>query len=180
MRLDIEISYKGLLTKAPQSARQRIWRDMRPAIDMAANEMVAGIVKFTPVGATGALRRGIHADVNILPGMIVGLVQPTEAYAPAVELGTKAHWAPLPPLEYWVRRKLRISGARSKGVARAIQLRIAGRARGRPGGTSIHSLRTTGTWGYLMFMRGFKARKSRARRIIQQYLSAAVRRLGGK
>lgn len=94
---------------------------------------VMGIIENEPkgkhkgaIGSTGDLRKRIHVEQGHRAGIISTVVKPGVHYAVFVHEGTRPHWAPLAPLETWVRRKLRIKGdSEVTGVAKQIQYKIS-------------------------------------------------------
>lgn len=95
----------------------------------AVERLRANIAARAPVGATGELRRRVESEVRVPSSGkavdVTGSVFINElAYAVPVNEGSRPHWAPLAPLEYWVERKLKLQGEEAKRVARLIQYKI--------------------------------------------------------
>lgn len=109
----------------------------RRAPDVVREELTAAMLEsellllretqeFTPVGAHGTLRQSeIAQDPVISSDTVIGVVGTSLPYAPAVELGSRPHWAPIEPILEWVRLKLGISEKEAKGVAYRVQRGIA-------------------------------------------------------
>lgn len=107
----------------PQAARI-----VEQAMAKATEQLRTVAFEETPVGATGFLRGGIAADVQVIsqePVDVAGQVWWQAGYAPVVEYGSRPHWAPIAPLQHWVERKLHVPPGESYGVARKIQFKIA-------------------------------------------------------
>lgn len=58
---------------------------------------------------------------------IEGGVGTNVAYALPIEFGARPHWPPLAPIEFWVRRKLRVPAKEVRGVAFLVARKIAKR-----------------------------------------------------
>ena len=56
---------------------------------------------------------------------VQGVVSSNVKYAAYVEFGTRAHWAPLAPLVYWVRRKFGLKGDALFASAKGLQKKIS-------------------------------------------------------
>lgn len=81
--------------------------------------------------ASGQLRAGITGKVRVHLYELLGEVGTVakganDNYAPAVEYGTRPHWAPIEPLVEWVKLKgfAKNEGSRRR-IARAVQIKIA-------------------------------------------------------
>lgn len=117
-------------------------------------KMQGEVQKNTPVGATGNLRRLIASSVDVLsekPVNVIGSVFTIVPYAEAVESGAPPRWIAFKKLEFWVNRKLGITGEPGVQVTKRIQKSI------RKKGTSTWAEQFTGTMGYEMFERGLVA-----------------------
>lgn len=115
----------------PDLAREEVGRFMHAATAHLQGE----VIEHTPA-AEGVLRGSIHPYVQEIPGGMLGGVGTALAYAEAVELGTRPHWAPIAPLEQWARTKLGLGPKEAASAARGIQRAIA--ARGTPAAGMFH------------------------------------------
>ncbi len=97
-----------------------LWFAVHDAMSQCVQVVESKAKEKAPV-AFGQLRAGISSEVMVTDDAIEGVVSTSlgkatggklVGYAPAVEYGSKPHWAPLEPLVEWVRVK-RISGVYS-------------------------------------------------------------------
>lgn len=84
-----------------------------------------GMQKLAPMGATARLKQGMHE--RILPHRLEARIVSKARHTRPVLHGSKPHWAPVKPLERWVRRKLRVPLKRVKSVTYAVRRKIARR-----------------------------------------------------
>jgi hypothetical protein len=141
----------GALKITLRSAKAQ--RALHRAPDIYVEEMTAAVTEGslllerevkerTPTSGAGTLRESIGAlPVTISEASVAGGVGTSIAHALPVELGSRPHWAPIEPLEDWVRRKLGLRGEEAKQVARGVRFKIAKK----------------GTKGAFMFRDGSKA-----------------------
>ena len=98
--------YKELIDpgKITAQMRQEFLRAMYKSCLFVEGELI----KASPVGATSMLRGSWTHEVIETPHSIEGNVfSHGVLYTPFVEEGTKPHWPPASPIEYWVKRKIR-------------------------------------------------------------------------
>lgn len=82
----------------------------------------------TPEGAGPIhLRDSYHTKVSYEGEQVRGIFGTPLEHGEPVEMGTRAHFPPIAPLQHWVERVLRIDGERSEGVAFAIARAISRR-----------------------------------------------------
>lgn len=95
--------------------------------------------QHAPVGATGALKQGIvaelHQDIDAMHEILTE-TPPADAYAAYVEKGTKPHFPPIRALVPWVKKKL---GVQNDKEARCVAFMVA------------HAISLRGTEGAFMF-----------------------------
>jgi hypothetical protein len=130
----------------------------------AVNLLEAAVKKGTPYGAGPIhLRDTVHSSVKASGERIVGMVGTPAKYGESVELGTKAHFPPVGPLQFWVEKKLGYSGAEAASVAFLIARAISVR----------------GTKGAKMFETGFEDQEARVMAILNEIPDDIVRRVSG-
>ncbi len=113
----------------------------------------------TPVN-TGQLRSSIGFSSSRLAGNdIEGRIGTNLGYAIPVERGSRPHWPPLEPIEFWVRRKLRPPRKQIRSVAFLVARKISRR----------------GTKAHRMFEQGLEETRPRISRIFQR-LPQAIKR----
>ena len=134
----VEWKNKEVLEQAPQIFSEEKTRALTETGMLLERE----IKERTPVGAFGLLRPSIAAEAF---GDRVEIGTPLE-YAEPVEYGSKPHWAPLAPLEYWAEKKLG-----DASIGRKIWYSIAHK----------------GTRPRLMFTRGLAMSASKVMRILE-------------
>lgn len=81
----------------------------------------------TPSGATGKARQAVTHEVEMLVGSVEGHIdyaEPASAYIGFVDQGTRPHWPPVAPIQFWAMRVLGKSDPRTVfGIRRAIATR---------------------------------------------------------
>jgi hypothetical protein len=113
----------------------------------------AAVKKKTPYGAGPIhLRDTVFGTVKELGQKITGIVGTPAKYGEAVECGTKPHFPPIDPLEFWVEKKLGLSGREARSVAFLIARAISVR----------------GTKAAHMFEKGFGENEARVVRILNE------------
>ena len=81
-----------------------------------------------PAINTGLLRGSVAPRTPRVEGRTIeGGIATNVSYALPVEAGSRPHWPPRAPIEFWVRRKLRVPGPQVKGVAFLVARKIARR-----------------------------------------------------
>ena len=137
-KFKVDWKNQKVFEQAPEIFRQ----EKAAALTEAGMLLEKEIPARTPEGATGILRKSIAAQ---LFGDRMEVGTPI-AYAEPVELGSKAHWAPLAPLEMWAIRKF--------GDAEI-------------GKKVWYSIAHKGTKAVLMFTRAFAMNYSKIQRILE-------------
>lgn len=85
------------------------------------------VILKTPVN-TGQLRASVGFSQPVVTERdIEGRLGTNVAYALPVEFGSRPHWPPGAPIEFWVRRKLRVPAPRVRAVAFLVARKIARR-----------------------------------------------------
>lgn len=131
-------------------------------ITEAVNLLERVIKKNAPYGAGPIhLRDTIHEKVSIQGERVVGIVGTPVEWGEPVEMGTKPHFPPVGPIQFWVERKLGYSGDEAASVAFLIARAISRR----------------GTKGKKMFARGFEENEARVLSILNGIPDEIVRRL---
>lgn len=127
-------------------------KDVRLAAVIEAVNLIEREVKLrTPVGAGPIhLRDTIHGRAESRGATVWGVVGTPLEHGEPVEFGTKPHFPPLGPIEFWVEKKLGLSGDEAHAAAFLIARKIAAH----------------GTMGAHMFEKGFEAAKDRVNRIL--------------
>lgn len=152
-----DAAFAGLASRAPAIFQG----ELVPAVTEASMFAEREVKERTPTSGAGTLRDSIGAlPVAISGAAISAGVGTSLAYAAAVELGSKPHWAPIAPLLEWVQRKLGLSGEEAEAAAQSIQYKIAAR----------------GTEGSFMFRDGFAA----VTPFVRELLAAATARAAAK
>lgn len=104
------------------------WQEaVRVGLSAAALHLLRAVKLASPVGVTSVLQTSWTVDpptADAEPTVVI-YTRPAAVHGMFVEYGTRPHWAPLPPLELWVRKKLGVPQPQSWGVARAVRWRIA-------------------------------------------------------
>jgi len=117
----VDIEVIGL--KETQANLDKIAQDLRGAPMVQAMRDATMLVtgdarRLAPVD-TGRLRASIMPEVKSMNNEIMGIVGSNVVYAPYMELGTRAHWAPPGALALWARRH----GVSEFVIRRAIAMR---------------------------------------------------------
>ena len=138
-------------------------RDARVAkITEGLNLFEREVVKRTPYGAGPIhLRDTIHGEVNVSGKKVEGILGTPMEHGEPVEFGTKPHFPPTGPIQFWVERKLGITGDEAASVAFLIARAISIR----------------GTKGAKMFEKGFEEGESRVMKILSEISEDIVKRL---
>jgi len=80
----------------------------------------------TPYGAGPVhLMQTITTEVNASGDEVEGILGTPAKYGEPVEFGTRPHFPPVAPIEYWVEKKLGLQGAEAKSVAFLIARKIS-------------------------------------------------------
>lgn len=153
-------------------------RDARVAkITEGLNLFEREVVKRTPYGAGPIhLRDTIHGEVNVSGKKVEGILGTPMEHGEPVEFGTKPHFPPTGPIQFWVERKLGLSGEEAASAAFGIAMIISGKGKpkksrkrmSKPGG---------GTKGAHMFEKGFDEAESRVMKILSEISEDIVKRL---
>jgi hypothetical protein len=122
---------------------------------------------------TGALERSVSSEIDYVGRETKLSVGPAAAHAPYVRLGTPAHWVPIEPLKRWAAYKLG-----DENAAYAVRLRIAGKVKGRPGGTSIWAKQLYGTMSNPFPIRTM--RRGDTKRSIETFGNRVAKRIAEK
>ena len=117
----VDIEVIGL--KETQANLDKIAQDLHGAPMVQAMRDATMLVtgdarRLAPVD-TGRLRASIMPEVKSMNNEIMGIVGSNVVYAPYMELGTRAHWAPPGALALWARRH----GVSEFVIRRAIAMR---------------------------------------------------------
>ena len=138
-------------------------RDARVSkITEALNLLEREVVQRTPWGAGPIhLRDGIHGKVNVTGRKVVGILGTPAEHGEPVEMGTKPHFPPSGPIEFWVTKKLGYEGKEARSVAFLVARAISRR----------------GTKAAKMFEKGFEASEGRIMRILNDITEDIVRRI---
>ena len=116
--IDARIEFVGDVfsaSRASSETRRVIGQQLTGAAFYLEGEMI----QATPVGATGVLRASWASEYD--PQQMEATVFNNAEHMFPTELGRKAAWVPIKPLQLWVKRKLGISDEKkSLGVAIAI------------------------------------------------------------
>jgi hypothetical protein len=165
MGLDLTIEFK--IPKTPLfdgTASRVIHEELDRAMNASVLHLKGQIVPLVPVGVTALLRGGVATSIAGEGVSLVGRVFDPVAYALPVELGSRPHFPPIPPIALWVRRKLGISDERE---ARSVAFLIA------------RKISRVGTKPRLFFKRGFEAGKGRVVTFFADANARIVSRLTG-
>jgi hypothetical protein len=129
MSLEISIDVKIPDTALFRGEGSQIVQEQLVAdTEYAVNAILGAVVPETPVGATSALRGAWQTKVDVLGSKfdVLGTVFNPMGYAVVRERGRRPGWPPREPIEYWVRRKLGISGDKEvRSVAFLVARKIA-------------------------------------------------------
>jgi len=116
---------EALTKKYPEASRQARIGRLAEALLLLERE----VKEHTPYGAGPVhLKDTIFADPPFVRGQaVVGILGTPAVYAEPVELGSKAHFPPVDPLEFWVEKVLGLQGKEARAVAWAIAVTISKR-----------------------------------------------------
>lgn len=121
MPISVRVEVRGL--REVQANMERTVRELHGAPMLNAfRDCTLIIQRDARIGSpvdTGRLRASITPEVRTEGDDVLGVVGSNVAYAPYMELGTKAHMPPIAALETWARRH----GTSAFLVARAISRR---------------------------------------------------------
>jgi hypothetical protein len=122
--ISVSIEEYGLIISAPEHFQKNLLDGLNKEIVLVGQFLMAELMKATPVGATGELRRAWKMDVDYVEApagktALVTIYNPQE-YLEPTEKGRIA--APISiegqkSLLLWVQRKLGLQGAKAKSVA---------------------------------------------------------------
>lgn len=136
--------------------------EMTAAVTEGSLLLEREIKELTPTSGAGTTRESIGAlPVTISGAAVAGGVGTSIAHALPLELGSRPHWAPIEPLEDWVRRKLGLRGDEAKSAARGVRFKIAKK----------------GTKGAFMFRDGAKATEPQILSIFERAADRANARI---
>ena len=141
-----------------------ILQELERAMTESLAIVESNVVGRTPVN-TGFLRQSIGHRMRGTPGAIEGEVVSIASYAAPVEYGRKpGKWPPRDAIEYWVRRKLKITNdAEVRSVAFLIARKIG----------------LKGTKGAEMFQEGLQVSRPHIEKAIDRALARIENRLMG-
>lgn len=161
----VSIRYEDAAFAAVAARAPDIFRgELVPAVTEASLFAEREVKDRAPTSGAGTLRDSIGAlPVTISGAAVAGGVGSSLSYAAAVELGSRPHWAPIAPLQDWVRHKLGLSGEEAEAAARAIQFKIA----------------RHGTQAHHMFRDGFAHVDAFVRGLIAAAAARAAAKMGG-
>ena len=161
MELNVTVdlsSVKKLMARYPEIAATV----QREKVTDAALLLERAIKLLTPEGAGPThLRDTIFHKIERRGISVRGVISTPAIYGEAVELGTKPHFPPVAPIQYWVEKKLGLSGEDAKSTAFLIARAISKR----------------GTKGAKMFHRGLKENEAAVMTILNQIPVEIKRRL---
>lgn len=152
-------SLKDLTRKYPEASQKaRVGR-----ITQAVMLLERAVKLLTPVGAGPIhLRDTIFQKVQISGVAVSGILGSPAKYGEAVEMGTKPHFPPIAPIEFWVEKKLGITGKSARSVAFCIARAISKR----------------GTEKAEMFGKGFEENEAEVIRILDEIPADIVASVG--
>jgi len=161
IKTKVDLSELEELTKRyPEASREA--RVMK--LTEAMNLLEAAVKRKTPYGAGPIhLRDTVFGDVTVMGTRVAGIVGTPMEHGEPVEMGTKAHFPPVGPIQFWVEKKLGYSGAEAASVAFLIARAISVR----------------GTKGAKMFETGFEEQEARVMAILNEIPEEIVRRVSG-
>ncbi len=163
MRIDVSVNVTpALQARALAAAPNVIDQEMRKTMAGSVLILEGAIAERSPVGVTGILRGATASAVTGTGISVTGRVWNPTIYGPAVELGSRGHWAPLANILRWARRA--IGGRDVNRVARAVWIAIARR------GTKAKPF-----WGP-----AWKAKQAEVERRNEAMLTRIARRLSGE
>lgn len=150
---------KKMMAKFPAASRAAQISRITEAVLL----LEAEIKKEAPVGAGPVhLRDTIFHKVHSYGTPIWGLVSTPAKYGEAVELGTKPHFPPVAPIQYWVEKQMGLSGKEAKSVAFLIARAISRR----------------GTKARKMFRKSADAHHARIMKILAQIPADILKTIG--
>lgn len=124
----------------------------------------AEVEKGTPYGAGPIhLRDAYHTKVNVAGKKVIGILGNPLEHGEPVEMGTKPHFPPIAPIQFWVEKKLHLEGKEAASVAFLIARAISRR----------------GTKGAKMFETAFEDNEHRVRSILGEIPAEIVRQAEG-
>ena len=137
-------------------------REVREAKIMEGLLILERAVKIrTPFGAGPIhLRDSFFTEVNVTGQSVLGIFGNPLEYAEPVEFGTQPHFPPVDPIEFWVEKKLGLSGDEARSAAYAIAWKIAQK----------------GTQGAHMLERGFDVTENQIWQVLSEIPDEIVRR----
>lgn len=158
IKIDMGAAVARLFRQYPQ-----ISRDVRISkLTEALMLYEAAVKKGTPYGAGPIhLRDSVHTRIAVTGEKVVGITGTLLEYGEPVEMGTKPHFPPIGPIQFWVENKLHIEGKEARGVAFLIARAISKR----------------GTKGAKMFAKSFKASRDKIVSILQEIPGEMARRI---
>jgi hypothetical protein len=167
--VQIDAKFEGMdavvrrFRRAPQVFERTMRRFMDRAVLVIEREVKLNFNKPRPGGQykvnnTGAHRSSVTHEVRGTGTKMEGVVGSPLPTMPFVELDTRPHWAPLRAIEYWVSRKLRLSGAELRAAARGVQ----------------HKIARVGTRGAHVFERAFESTRERVGELWDEVWGEAV------
>ena len=151
-KINITVDLAGLekLTKQFPEASEHA---RRSRITEALLLLERAVKQLTTEGAGPIhLRDTIFQQVSLRGESIRGIVGTPAIHGEPVERGTRPHFPPVAPIQFWVEKKLGMTGKEAKSVAFLIARAISKR----------------GTKGQHMFQRGFEMNEARVLAILEQ------------
>lgn len=116
----------------------------------------------TPYGAGPIhLRNATQTRIDVTGSTVTGVLGNPLEHGEPVESGTKPHFPPLDPLQFWVENKLGYSGKEARSIAYAIAVKISQK----------------GTEGVHMFEKGFEENKTAVIAILNEIKTEMAARL---
>ena len=138
---------EDLSGKFPEASRAARIAKLTEALALLERE----IKQLTPYGAGPIhLRDSIFSKISPIGKNVVGVIGTPLEHGEPVEFGTQPHFPPVGPIQFWVEKKLGLSGREAAGTAFLIARAISRR----------------GTKGAHMFEKGFEAAEPAVRRIL--------------
>ncbi|MDY7034552.1 MAG: hypothetical protein SV375_00090 [Thermodesulfobacteriota bacterium] len=140
---------KKLTKKYPEASR----RAREAKIEEALLLLEAAVIKKTPYGAGPIhLRDTIHHKLSVIGNKVAGILGTPIEHGEPVEMGTKPHFPPVEPIQFWVEKKLGYEGKEAASVAFLIARAISKR----------------GTEGAKMFEEGFEENEGKVIMILNE------------
>jgi hypothetical protein len=147
-----------LIARFPEASRAARVSRVTEALLILESE----IKKETPVGAGPIhLRDTVFQKVQTSGESVWGMVATPAKYGEPVEMGTKPHFPPIGPIQFWVEKKLGYDGKEARSVAFLIARAISKR----------------GTKGHKMFGNSMEKRHADVTRILEQIPDDIIRRI---